>query len=161
MQSELDRERAKTASLEGRLGEIESKLGAFDPAKVADEFTARFNQQQAIAAARTQARVDYPLARADVFDGSFQTPEELVAAAQSSHEAESQYRDSVRSDVEKDVLARIKEQHGLSLDPAPQTPPAEGEGGGKPPLTQKDLAEMPMSEFLALDADVLKAVPTT
>lgn len=157
-QSALDQEKQKTAALEARLGKVEETLGAFDVNAVTDQFTARFNQQQAIAAERTAAKEKFPLARTSVIDAQYETPEELRQAVESSHKAEDEYRTSVRSEVEKGVYSSIKETHGIDVTPTPQIPPAEGESGGKTPLTEADLAAMPMSDFLALDADVLAAV---
>ena len=135
-------------------------LERFDPAKVADEFTARFNQNQALAAEKVKLADEFKLARPEVLDARYQTPEEFRAAVQSSHDAEAAHREQMRQEVESEMFARLKEQHGLDLAPAPQAPAAEGKDGSVPqgPTTIEDLNRLSPAEYLALPDDVIERI---
>lgn len=150
LQSELDKERVKNTGLTDRLARVEEMMAGFNPDAIADQFTARFNQQQALAAERTTLRQEFTLARPDVIDAQYATPEEMRAAIEASHKAEADYRASIRESVQGEFLAQLKEQHGIDLAPAPQTP-ADPESGGTGEVTAKDIASMGLDDLLALD----------
>lgn len=158
-QGQADRARAESGAVTERLSKVEEMLGKFDPEAVADQFTARFNQQQALAAAKAKLREEFKLARPEVFEGH-DSPEAMRAAVESSHKAESDYRESVRREEEARILTSLKEAHpGVVFTPTPQTTSgAEGSGeqtSGE--LSARDLATMSTSDYLALSDEQIAA----
>ncbi len=163
-QGQADRERANAGALTERLSKVEELMGRFDPEAVADQFTARFNQQQALAAERSKLREEFKAARPEVLDGKYESPEAMRAAVEASHQAESEYRDSIRREEEARILASLKESNPSLVLPTPQTTSGaeggsgeQGGGGGSGPLTAADLAAMPLNDYLALSDEELAA----
>jgi hypothetical protein len=145
-------EKDRIAALEAQV----AKLASFDPDSIADQFTARFNQQQALAAAKLSAKEKYANARPEVLNATYESPEELIAAVEASHQAETSHRAEIAAAERARISAELKEKHGIALEPSPQTTAPEGGSTAADgvPQNQRDLAALSTSEYLALDDDV-------
>lgn len=181
LQSKLDQETAKNKQLvaqhstqptgttgdqvdksDDRIAQLEAKLASFDPNALADQFTARFNQQQALAAARTALKEQFKMARPEVFSASYETPEEMQAAVEASHKAEAENVAAVEARVRQELAAQMKELHGVDLAPAPQAPATSDANGDTGPSTIRDLASMPFDKLTSMsDEDIAKALART
>lgn len=144
-QSNLDKALAGNSELAQRLSQVETMLSGIDPVKIADTIQSRLAQASAIQSAAEGLRKEFPYARAEVFEGKYESVDALKAAVQQSHAAEDQYRTTVREE-EYGKLAEKARAAGLVLDPAPQTPSA-GSGAEDGKLTVASLAAMSSSEL--------------
>lgn len=170
LQSQLDKAKAQLAArpepatpaavagdadLAAEVATLKAKLASFDPNAIADQFTARFNQQQALAAAKLSAKEKYANARPEVVNATYESPEELVAAVEASHKAETSHREQIAAQERERISAELKEKHGISLEPSPQieAPDTDGAAAGVP-QNQRDLAALSTSEYLALPDEV-------
>ena len=135
---------------------VEEKLQSFDPTALADQFTARFNQQQAVLTARSAAKTEFPNAAKSVLEAEYDSAEALRAAVEASHTTESNRIAEIKAQARQEFAAEMKAKHGVTLDPAPQTT-ADG-GNDKStddvPRNQSDLARMSTAAVLALPDDV-------
>ena len=138
-----------------RIAALEARLASFDPNAIADQFTARFNQQQALAAAKLSAKEKYGNARPEVLNATYESPEELIVAVEASHKAEMSHREQIAAQERERISAELKQKHGIVLESSPQIEAPDGDTSADGvPQNQRDLANLSTSEYLALSDEV-------
>lgn len=164
-QAELDAAEARRRDFQSQNDRLKAELAAaknaapaapaFDADALAQQFEARMMRSLALREERAKLSQEFSLARPEVFEQSFDSPEAMRAAAEASHRQEEQYRSKIRDEETTKIVASLKER-GFDV-PAPQTPPAQGTDGAKQ-LTAQEINALPFSEFAKLDPAVVDRV---
>lgn len=154
-----------TSTVESELAAIKATLAGFqgfDPAAVGKQVQAEIARAQAIADARTKLASEFSNARPEVLGADYATPEEMKAAVEASHTAETASIKAVEERVREELRAQMKELHGVDLAPAPQAPATSDASGDTGPATIRDLASMDFDKLTSMsDEDIAKALART
>lgn len=153
-QAAADRASARSDQVMKELGEVKSLMQSFDPNTIVAQVQAGIAQARAIETEATKLRTEFPHAAAELYDRGFATPEELRVAVEASHQSKEKEIASIRESAENDIRAELKAKHGIDLAPS-SPPPSDGD---KSKLTASDVANMSLSEKMALTDDQLEAL---
>lgn len=151
-QSASDRKDAELAELRQRFAAIEESVKQFSPDVLAKTLSASLAKERSIEETRSALTKEYGEARPEVLAASYDTPEELRAAVEASHQAESARLEKARTEERARIAAELKEKHGLDL-PAPTQPAADPSGEPELDLTKLrglDLLNVSDEELAAL-----------
>ncbi len=140
-QSAADKKDAELAELRQRFAAIEESVKQFSPEVLAKTLSASLAKERSIEETRSTLTREFGEARPEVLAASYDTPEELRAAVEASHRAESERLERARTEERARIAAELKEKHGFDL-PAP-TQPNSGE-------TQKPEVDLTKLRGLAL-----------
>lgn len=134
-QSAADKKDAELAELRQRFAAIEESVKQFSPDVLAKTLSASLARERSIEEARSALTKEFGEARPEVLAASYDTPEELRAAVEASHKAETERLEKARAEERARIAAELKEKHGFDL-PAPTQPPAQESGEQKVDLTK-------------------------
>jgi hypothetical protein len=153
---------AATSGVEAELAALKAQFEGLNPSSITAQVVAGLAQREALVAEKAKLRDEFKSARADVFDASYETPEEMRAAVEASHKAEAENIAAVEARVRQEMAAQMKELHGVDLAPAPQVPATSDANGDTGPSTIRDLASMPFDKLTSMsDEDIAKALART